>query len=52
MNKFNKIIQKIKNIFLDHCPNCKGIIEAEDFDNEIKRTIYKCNKCGKRWFII
>lgn len=47
--KVKKIIEKIKDIFRIHCPECNGIIKSEYLDMEIDHVVYKCTKCGKEW---
>lgn len=44
-----KIINKIKDIFSLHCPECNGIMKSEFLDMEIDQMVYKCTKCGKEW---
>ena len=45
--KIKRIIEKIKDIFSLHCPECGGIMKSEYLDMEIDHIVYKCEKCGK-----
>ena len=48
--KIKRIIEKIKDICSLYCPECGGRMECEYLDMEIDHFVYKCEKCGKRWF--
>ncbi len=43
------IIEKIKDIFSLHCPECNGRMKCEMLDMELDSLVYKCTKCGKEW---
>ena len=47
--KIKRIIEKIKDIFSLHWPECGGRMECEYLDMEIDNLVYKCKKCGKEW---
>lgn len=44
-----KIIEKIKNIFSLHCPECGEKLKSEYLDMRFDILVYKCTKCGKRY---
>lgn len=44
-----KIIEKIKDFFSLHCPECSGRMKGEFLDMTIDKVVYKCEKCGKEW---
>ena len=43
------LIEKIKDIFSLHCPECGGRMKSEFLDMEIDHIVYKCEKCGEEW---
>lgn len=47
--KVKRIIEKIKEIFSLHCPDCRGAMKSKYLDMEIDHMVYKCTKCGKEW---
>jgi uncharacterized Zn finger protein len=47
--KIKRIIEKIKDIFSLHCPECGGRMKSEFLDMEIDHIVYKCEKCGEEW---
>jgi DNA-directed RNA polymerase subunit RPC12/RpoP len=47
--KIKRILEKIKDIFSLHCPECGGRMKSEYLDMEIDHIVYKCKKCGKEW---
>lgn len=47
--EWKKIIEKIKDIFSLHCPECGGRMKSEFLDMEIDHIVYKCEKCGNEW---
>lgn len=44
-----KIIEKLKDIFSLHCPECNARMKSEYLDMTIDHVVYKCTKCGKEW---
>ena len=46
--KIKRIIEKIKDIFSLHCPECGGRMKSEYLDMEIDHMVYKCTKCGSK----
>ena len=44
-----KLIEKIKDIFSLHCPECNGRMKCEMLDMQFDSLVYKCIKCGKEW---
>lgn len=48
--KRKRMLEKIKDIFSSHCPECGGRMKYDDYDMEIDHFVYRCEKCGKRWF--
>lgn len=45
--KTKRIIEKIKDIFSLHCPECGGRMKSEYLDMEIDKLVYKCKKMWK-----
>jgi uncharacterized protein with PIN domain len=35
----------------DRCPDCKGKLIDNDYDENIGKVVWTCTKCGKRWII-
>lgn len=44
-----KIIEKIKDIFSLHCPECDGRMKCKMLDMQFDSLVYECSKCGKEW---
>ena len=47
--KLKAILEKVKDIFSLHCPECKGRMKCEYLDMEFDTLVYKCEKCGKKF---
>ena len=44
-----KLLKMIRNIFIRHCPECKGEMKEIGIDLFFDREVYQCTKCGKEW---
>ena len=39
-------------IFSDgRCPDCKGKLIDDDYDENIGKVVWTCKKCGKKWIL-
>lgn len=47
--QLEEAIEKIKNLFSLHCPECDGRMKSKFLDMEIDTIVYECTKCGKEW---
>ncbi len=35
----------------DRCPDCKGKLIDNDYDENIGRIVWTCKKCGQKWIL-
>ena len=48
---FKKFIETIK-IFSFKCPKCNSILDDNNFDSDIEKTIYTCKKCDREFILL
>ena len=36
-------------ILVDRCPDCKGKLVDNDYDENIGKVVWTCTKCGQKW---
>lgn len=36
----------------DRCPDCKGKLVDNDYDENIGKVVWTCKRCGKKWVIL
>lgn len=46
MQVIRKILEKIKDIFSLHCPECNGRMKSEYLDMRFDNLVYKCQELG------
>lgn len=34
------------------CPDCSGKLIDNDYDEIIDKTVWTCQKCGKKWILL
>lgn len=46
------IVTLIIVIFSDgRCPDCKGKLIDDDYDENIGKVVWTCKKCGQKWIL-
>ena len=38
-------------LLVDRCPDCKGKLVDNDYDENIGKVVWTCTKCGKQWIL-